>query len=115
MGERWGWFTVGRDGERKWFGGGTGGELSLTCADGGPFRTGDGPCGVDREWLTERFGISEQLINDVLEWWSAWQKRPVPPPESWEYVHREQEHQLWQRLRAAGGGSPSRDDRTLSS
>ena len=56
MGERWGWFAGGdEDDERAWFGGGTGGELSLTRDVEGPFRTEQGPCGADRASLRERF------------------------------------------------------------
>lgn len=101
MGERWGFFTVGRDGNRRRFGGGTGGELSLTRESGGPFRTQDGPCGVDRDRLREEFGVPDELIDDVLAWWTDHQERPVPTPHAWDYAHREREDALWRRLRAA--------------
>ena len=101
VGERWGFFTTGRDGERSWFGGGTGGELSLTRDSGGPFRTQDGPCGADRSWLGEKFGISDELIDDALAWWTEFQRRPVPTPHEWDYEHRRRESLLWKRLRGA--------------
>jgi len=101
MGERWGWFAGGdRDDERAWFGGGTGGELSLTRDVAGPFRTEQGPCGVDRDVLRERFGVSDGLIDDVLAWWTDYQHRPVPTPDDWDYAHHELEDALWRRLRA---------------
>jgi hypothetical protein len=101
VGARWGFSTVGRDGNRKWFGGGTGGELSLTRDPGGPFRTEHGPCGADRDRLREEFGVPDDLIDDVLAWWTDFQQRPVPTPHAWDYAHLEREHALWQRLRAA--------------
>ncbi len=101
MGERWGFFTVGRDGNRRWFGGGTGGELSLTRDSGGPFRTEDGPCGADRDRLREEFGVPDALVDDVLAWWTDHQERPVPTPPAWDYAHREREDALSRRLRAA--------------
>ena len=101
MGERWGFSTVGRDGNRKWFGGGTGGELSLTRDGDGPFRTNHGPCGADRDRLREEFGVPDDLVDDVLAWWTDFRQRPVPTPHAWDYAHREREHALWQRLRAA--------------
>ena len=101
MGERWGWFTVDRDGNRQWFGGGTGGELSLTRDSGGPFRTEAGPCGADRDRLREEFGVPDDLIDDVLAWWTDYQQRPVPTPHAWDYTHLEREDALWRRLRAA--------------
>lgn len=100
MGERWGWSVEGRDGERHWFGGGTGGELSLTDDPGGPFRTEDGPCGLDRAALRERYGVPDDLLDDVLDWWTAAQDRPVPLTEDGEHAHREREHALSRRLRA---------------
>ena len=101
MGKRWGWSTVDRDGNRIWLGGGTGGELSLTRDPGGPFRTQDGPCGADRDRLRQEFGVSDDLVDDVLAWWTDFQQRPEPTPRAWEYAHREREHALWERLRAA--------------
>ncbi len=101
MGERWGFFTVGRDGNRKWFGGGTGGELSLTRDSGGPFHTEHGPCGADRDRLRGEFGVPDDLIDDVLAWSTDFQQRPVPTPHAWDYAHREREDALWRRLRAA--------------
>lgn len=100
MGERWGWFVESRDGERHWLGGGTGGELSLTDDPGGPFRTEAGPCGLDRADLRERYGLPEDLLDDVLDWWRAAQDRPAVATEEWEYAHREREHALFRRLRA---------------
>jgi hypothetical protein len=101
VGARWGFSTVDRDGNRKWFGGGTGGELSLTRDSGGPFRTEHGPCGADRDRLRDEFGVPVDLVDDVLAWWTDFQERPVPTPHAWDYAHREREQALWQRLRAA--------------
>ncbi len=77
------------------------GELSLTRDSGGPFRTELGPCGADRDRLREEFGVPDDLIDDVLAWWTDYQQRPVPTPHVWDYTHLEREDALWRRLRAA--------------
>jgi hypothetical protein len=45
--------------------------------------------------------VPDDLLDDVLAWWTDFQQRPVPTPHAWDYAHREREHALWQRLRAA--------------
>ena len=44
--------------------------------------------------------VSDGLIDDVVAWWTEYQRRPVPTPDDWDYAHRELEDALWRRLRA---------------
>ena len=45
--------------------------------------------------------MPDNLIDDVLAWWTDFQERPVPTPHVWDYKHRESEDAPWRRLRAA--------------